>query len=194
MRERRWWFLLAFTVFASLLSRPLQWCGPLTRHHGRELVVRHAKDEIAKRLGRVSTPRQRESMESVMEAKDNLAARIVRMEEEVKDLTKRAEAALEADDEAAARAFLEKKLLGSLPLGDSLGKRSGLGSVLRPDALRRVSTVEANVQQLEAQALKVSALLERARDATGAERTALKAEASAFSVKDPLLDRFDRDL
>lgn len=52
-----------------------------------------------------------------MEAKDNLAARIVRVEEEVKDLTKRAEAALEADDEVAARAFLEKKLLG-----DALGK------------------------------------------------------------------------
>lgn len=52
-----------------------------------------------------------------MEAKDNLAARIVRVEEEVKDLTKRAEAALEADDEVAARAFLEKKLLG-----EALGK------------------------------------------------------------------------
>jgi len=52
--------------------------------------------------------------------------------------------------------------------------------------------VESNVQQLEDQALKVSSLLERARDATGAQRTALKAEASAFSVKDPLLDRFDR--
>lgn len=60
------------------------------------------------------------------------------------------------------------------------------------DALRRVATVESNVQQLEDQALKVSSLLERARDATGAQRTALKAEASAFSVKDPLLDRFDR--
>lgn len=59
------------------------------------------------------------------------------------------------------------------------------------DALRRVTTVEANVKKLEDQALKVSSLLERARDATGAERTALKAEASAFSVKDPLLDRFD---
>ena len=59
------------------------------------------------------------------------------------------------------------------------------------DALRRVTTVEANVKKLEDQALKVSSLLERARNATGAERTALKAEASAFSVKDPLLDRFD---
>lgn len=66
MRERRWWFLLAFAISASLLGyrHTLQWCGPLTRHHGRELVVRHAKDEISKRLGRVSTPRRRESMES----------------------------------------------------------------------------------------------------------------------------------
>ena len=48
----------------------------------------------------------------VLEAKDTLAAKIVRMEDEIKDLTKRAEAALEADDEAAARAFLEKKQLG----------------------------------------------------------------------------------
>ena len=50
--------------------------------------------------------------QGVLEAKDTLAAKIVRMEDEIQDLTKRAEAALEADDEAAARAFLEKKWLG----------------------------------------------------------------------------------
>lgn len=251
------WFLavLAIAISASIGSWSLLWCRPLSRRSERERVVRHAEDEISKRLGRVSTPRRgsqseqseegslsgavggavlgglllgpfgaifganlgsewgrnsrgppqeeemdedivqlarlvgrelADAMESkarVLEAKDTLAAKIVRMEDEIKDLTKSAEAALEADDEAAARAFLEKKY----PLQQSLETDM---SKLK-DALRRVTTVEANVKKLEDQALKVSSLLERARDATGAERTALKAEASAFSVKDPLLDRFD---
>ena len=47
--------------------------------------------------------------QGVLEAKDNLATKIVRAEDEIKELTKRAQAALEADDEAAARAFLERK-------------------------------------------------------------------------------------
>lgn len=45
----------------------------------------------------------------MLEAKDTLAAKIIRLEDEIQDLTKRAEAALEAEDEATARAFLEKR-------------------------------------------------------------------------------------
>eukprot|EP00434_Breviolum_minutum_P009907 symbB.v1.2.008730.t1/scaffold542.1/size189608/3 len=251
-RRQSFILLLAISAWALGFNQNHGWCGPSRRN----LVVRHAKDEIAKRLGRVSTPRRRETVESeqegflsgavggavlgglllgpfgaifganlgsewgakraprteeeemdedivqlarstgreladamegkarVLEAKDTLAAKIIRLEDEIQDLTKRAEAALEAEDEATARAFLEKRY----PLQKSL--ESGKSDL--EDALRRVATVESNVQQLEDQALKVSSLLERARDATGAQRTALKAEASAFSVKDPLLDRFDR--
>ena len=47
--------------------------------------------------------------QGVLEAKDTLAAKIIRLEDEIQDLTKRAEAALEAEDEATARAFLEKR-------------------------------------------------------------------------------------
>lgn len=144
-------------------------------------------DEDIVQLARSTGRELADAMESkarVLEAKDTLAAKIIRLEDEIQDLTKRAEAALEAEDEATARAFLEKRY----PLQKSL--ESGKSEL--EDALRRVATVESNVQQLEDQALKVSSLLERARDATGAQRTALKAEASAFSVKDPLLDRFDR--
>ena len=118
------------------------------------------------------------------EIKDSLAAKAVRLQDDVDDLTKKATSAVEADDEAAARTFLERKY----PLQQSLeSTKTELET-----ALRRVSTAKLNVQKLEKQALEVSSLLERAQQASGVERTALKAEASAFSVKDPLLDKFDR--
>jgi hypothetical protein len=60
MRSRRLWFLavLAIAISASIGSWSLLWCRPLSRRSERERVVRHAEDEIAKRLGRVSTPRR----------------------------------------------------------------------------------------------------------------------------------------
>lgn len=60
MRSRRLWFLavLAIAISASIGSWSLLWCRPLSRRSERERVVRHAEDEISKRLGRVSTPRR----------------------------------------------------------------------------------------------------------------------------------------
>ena len=125
-----------------------------------------------------------QSRSQVLEIKENLARKVLRLEDEVEELTQKARRAIEADDEDEARSFLEKKY----PIQQAL--ESSKSELER--ALQRVIIVEDNVKKLEKQALEVSSLLERAQQATGAQRTALKAEASAFSVKDPLLDRFDR--
>ena len=125
-----------------------------------------------------------EDKKRVTAVKDDLAANIVKMEADVDNLSADAMAALQNDDEDAARAILEKKV----PLQQRL---SSSKEELRK-ALHRVSTVEAAVKRLEGEALKVANLLERAQAATGSERTALADEASAMTVKDPLLDKFDR--
>lgn len=144
-------------------------------------------DEDIVKLAQLAGRELADAMDSKMrveEIKDSLAAKVVRLDTEVEELTSRASEALKADDEAAARLFLEKKYPVQQSLESSKRKLE--------DTLMRVSTINANVEKLEKQALAISSLLERAQEATGAERTALKAEASAFSVKDPLLDKFDR--
>ena len=116
--------------------------------------------------------------------KDDLATSIVRMEGDVEKLSEDAMAALQNGDEDGARAILKRKV----PLQQRLTSSK---DELRK-ALERVASVEAAVQRLEAEALKVASLLERAQAATGSERTALADEASAMTLKDPLLDKFDR--
>ena len=125
-----------------------------------------------------------EDKKRVVSVKDELAASIVRLEPEVEKLSKEAMVALENGDEDAARSILERKLPLQRRLDSSKAELSR--------ALERVSKVEAAVLRLEGEALKVASLLERAQAATGSERTALADEASAMTVKDPLLDKFDR--
>lgn len=62
-RRQSFILLLAISAWALGFNQNQGWCGPSRRN----LVVRHAKDEIAKRLGRVSTPRRRETVESEQE-------------------------------------------------------------------------------------------------------------------------------
>lgn len=153
------------------------------RGSSEELDVDEEIVQLARSAGRELADAM-QSRSQVIEVKESLARKVLRLEDEVEELTEKAKQAIEADDEDAARSFLEKKY----PIQQSL--ESSKTELQR--ALQRVSIVEENVKKLEKQALEVSSLLERAQQATGAQRTALKAEASAFSVKDPLLDRFDR--
>mmetsp|Transcript_51887 Transcript_51887/g.107239 ORF Transcript_51887/g.107239 Transcript_51887/m.107239 type:complete len:265 (+) Transcript_51887:39-833(+) len=125
-----------------------------------------------------------EDKQRVISVKDDLATSIVRMEGDVEKLSEDAMAALQNGDEDGARAILKRKV----PLQQRLTSSK---DELRK-ALERVASVEAAVQRLEAEALKVASLLERAQAATGSERTALADEASAMTLKDPLLDKFDR--
>lgn len=67
-RRQSFILLLAISAWALGFNQNQGWCGPSRRN----LVVRHAKDEIAKRLGRVSTPRRRETVESEQELATSL--------------------------------------------------------------------------------------------------------------------------
>ncbi|CAE6973671.1 syj1, partial [Symbiodinium natans] len=125
-----------------------------------------------------------EDKKRVISVKDDLAIRIVKLEGDVEKLSDEAMAALQAGDEDGARSILEKKV--------PLQQRLTTSKDELKKALERVSVVSAAVQRLEGEALKVASLLERAQAATGSERAALADEASAMTVKDPLLDKFDR--
>lgn len=94
--------------------------------------------------------------------------------------------ALKRDDEDAARQALEAKL--------SLQGRLDRARAELAKAEQRFAALDRSVAQLEQRAMEVSRLLERARRASGSERTSLAADASALGVshpKDPLLEKFE---
>mmetsp|Transcript_2214 Transcript_2214/g.5195 ORF Transcript_2214/g.5195 Transcript_2214/m.5195 type:complete len:125 (+) Transcript_2214:56-430(+) len=119
-----------------------------------------------------------------MAVKDDVAARIVQLEGEVEQLSSQAFASLEKGDEDVARSILETKL--------PLQKRLDSSKEELAKAIQRASQIQAAVQRLEGEALRIASLLERAQAATGSEKTALANEASAMTVTDPLIDKFDR--
>lgn len=117
-----------------------------------------------------------DSRNRVSGAKDDLAARTVKLEEEVEYLGLKAMAALEAGDEVEARRLLEGKIASQEKL-DSL--KAELSK-----ALQRLSALDDSVQRLERRALQIQSLLQRAQAASGSERMALKNEASRLSLSE----------
>mmetsp|Transcript_44946 Transcript_44946/g.90691 ORF Transcript_44946/g.90691 Transcript_44946/m.90691 type:complete len:277 (-) Transcript_44946:139-969(-) len=124
--------------------------------------------------------------ERVASTRDDLAARAQTLEAEVEAKYSEAMEAVKAENDELARQVLAAKQ-----------SAQGRLDTVKADLLKaeqRCATMERNVEQLERRALQVNELLERARMASGSERTALTAEASGLGVSaphDPLLDRFD---
>jgi len=115
----------------------------------------------------------------------DLAARVVQLEDDVQARYDDAMAALEADDEAAARRALESK--------QSLQRRlDGFRKDLEATE-QRCATLQRSMMPLEQRAMEVANLLERARSASGSQRTALAADAAMLSTtpRDPLLEKFE---
>lgn len=115
-----------------------------------------------------------------------LSGREVRLESEVRAKYAEAEEALRGGEEGLAREALAAKLAAQ-------GRLSTVEADLRK-AEQRCESLDRGVKRLELRALQVADLLQRAKRASGPQRTALAAEASALGVsapRDPLLDRFD---
>jgi len=118
----------------------------------------------------------------------DLAVRVAQLESDVQAKYDEAMVALEADDEAAARRALESK--------QSLQQRvDGMRKDLAA-AEQRCETMQKRIAQLDQRAIEVANLLERAGNASGAQRAALAADAAMLSTtpeapRDPLLDKFE---
>lgn len=141
--------------------------------------------ELAQRVASelAEATRNRERMQHV---RATFALRVEQLEAEVQLKYNEAMEAVKAENDASARKALDAK--------QSLQRRLG---TLKGDlvaAEQRCAALDRSVTQLEQRALQVASLLQRARGASGSQRTALAAEASALSLgapRDPLLDRFE---
>lgn len=123
-----------------------------------------------------------ESRERVLGIRDGAMERVAQLEASVQAKYEDAMQALKADDESRARAALEAKL------GLSVRLEAARADLARAE--RQMTAMDISIGKLEARALEVARLLERAQAASGAERTALASEASGSLVRDPLLEKF----
>jgi len=137
--------------------------------------------QVASELAAATQDRER--VESVCL---DFKARAQQLEAEVDAKYAEAMEAVKAEDDGAARKALAAKQAAQ-------GRLATVKADLQK-AEQRCATMDRSLRQLERRALEVQSLLERARMASGSERTALAAEASGLGVsapRDPLLDRFE---
>lgn len=155
--------------------------GPSPEELGLDKDMVLLAQRIASELS--SAVQDRERVQSV---RDDARARAGQLDAEVVAKYEAAMEAVKAEHEALARTLLADKLR----LQEKLDKAKL--EWLKAD--QRCSTMDRSVSELERRALEMADLLERAKAASGRQRTDLAAEASALGVRpprDPLLDRFE---